>query len=126
MTIQSLFLLHLLKKAQIYEDNNVSIFLKEMVVKTNPINNKDTKEVYISKFKHSLTSALNDLLDDDYISYDNKSTFSSFQVHVRHKGWHTTQSILLRSASFLFKSVAVPITVSIFTAIITMFIALNV
>ena len=78
MTMQSLFLLHLLKKAQIYEDNNVSIFLKEMVVKTNPINNTDTKEVDISKFKHSLTSALNDLLDDDYISYDNKSTFSSF------------------------------------------------
>lgn len=124
MTIQALHFLCLLKKAQGKENEVVLLHTREMKAasrisagqeRTSPI-------VDISRYKSSLDSVLDFLQNKKYIEFENVPDRKTrvIMVKVNHAGWHLLQTGIGRMLSFLLRSIAVPITVSILTTILTL------
>ena len=124
VTIQALHFLCLLKKAQGKENEVVLLHTREMKAasrisagqeRTSPI-------VDISRYKSSLDSVLDFLQNKKYIEFENVPDRKTrvIMVKVNHAGWHLLQTGIGRMLSFLLRSIAVPITVSILTTILTL------
>lgn len=121
ITVQSLWLLHLLKKAQGDEDSTVVIHVSSM--KAGVVRNKGQEKeppiVDISKYKRCLDSCLSYLGEQGYIESLDFGDGRSIQVKVKHEGWHIGQTVLWKICIFLFRSIAVPIAVAFLTSLIT-------
>ena len=114
MTLQSAFLLHKLRRAQLTEDGEVYLDLKEMTASTVHDVNAPCKTVKLRLFRKSINSILQYLESTGYIQ---QTGYDNFQV--LHSGWHTTQSFLTKLCNFLVKSILTPIVVSIITTLLT-------
>ena len=114
MTIQALWLLKLLKKAQINPQNEIGIDLEDLTVVTVHDVTQKHVTVKLNWYKNSLDPTLSYLEGQGYIRYGEVIS------QVLYPGWHIVQTALCSLASFLVKSIAVPIGVSLATTLITL------
>lgn len=124
MTIQSICFLRLLKKAQGDESQTVLLHVNEMKAASHISLGESRKSpiVDISRYRTSLDSVLDFLQNKKYIEFEDAPERRTrvIMVKVTHAGWHLFQTAAGMALSFLFRSVAVPITVSALTTIITL------
>lgn len=118
MTIQAWWLLTKLKSAQKYKDAYFGIDRKNMIIRTLYVEPAYVKKVKLRGYQNSLESTLNHLVKCGYIDYDIGGC-----GRVLHEGWHWGQVTAGKVASFLFRSIAVPVAVSFITALITMWLS---
>lgn len=123
ITVQANGLLKKLKQAQVKEDNRIFILPDEMKagIVTHQGEDRETPVVDISKYRGALLSILIYLKEQKYIEYE-ETTWGRknvFGAKVCHAGWHAWQTWIFKAASFLFRSIAVPIVVAFLTALIT-------
>lgn len=123
ITIQAHALLKKLKQAQVKEDNKIIILPDDMKVGivTHQGEKRETPIIDIPECKGSLSSILTYLKEQNYIEYETTTwgRKNVFGARVCHAGWHIWQTLLFKVASFLFRSIAVPIVVAFLTALIT-------
>ena len=117
MTIQSLILLHKLKKAQQVEYGEVYITDFKAITVCGPTD-EAAVTVDLSSFKTSLLSVLAYLNDENMITQSSRYTY----VKLTHSGWRYWQTYWHNLLSFLFSSILVPIVVSFLTALFTLWI----
>lgn len=124
MTIQAFLFLQKLKKVQQSEDTCVSIFPDDlkMGVISRPGEKKPNPVLEIKQYKTDFRSILEFLERGKYISTQDDLWGRKQVIHVTvlHEGWHLWQTAISKTVSFLFRSIAVPILVSILTTVITM------
>ena len=118
MTIQSLILLHKLKKAQQTEIGEVYIEDLNAMTVHDASSNISVVTVDLSSFKTSLASVLRYLNDNNMITQTSRYTY----IKLTHAGWRYWQVFWSDFLSFLFSSIAVPIVVSFFTTLLTLWI----
>lgn len=117
-TIQSLRLLHRLKKAQGDEQCKVYINTEDLTARRVTETSEARECVSLSGFETSLGSTLNFLQRKGALSYVKYSVHPDIYCHVSHDGYHLFQWSTQTALSFLFKSVLVPIVVAAITAFI--------
>lgn len=120
MTIQAWRLLEILKKVQEIEDDSGGVLTKDF--KVGKIADKDglkSRTINIRFFKNSLNSTLKYLEEKKYIQLwvmaENLDGNTLYAYKVLHGGWHIYQSML----SILFRSVALPVIISLLTSVCT-------
>lgn len=114
MTIQARKLLKYLKKAQAKPDGTIYIDFDEMTASEVHHQGEPFAEISLMKYSHSINSVLQYLKDNGYIDYS-----SLGHAKVLHAGWHLKQTDFASFPKFLFKSVLVPIVVSVIAAAVT-------
>lgn len=118
MTIQSLWLLMRLKQAQCVKDARFSFDTEANTISTAFLEAQCTKTIKLKGYKNSLESTLEYLASKNYIA------LGSDVGQVLHGGWHWGQIIAGKLASFLFRSIAVPVVVAFLTALATLWLNL--
>lgn len=118
MTVQAFRLLRKLKKSQMNLNELVYIDYDAMTASTIHESGKPFEKVNLKAYRTSLDSTLRYLFERKYIDYDGDHSV----VQVLHSGWHLGQTMLSNFLGFLFKSVFVPIVVSLLTTLITLWI----
>ena len=113
MTVQSKRLLKHLKKAQATPDGTIYIDFENMTVSGVHAKGEDFVKVNLEKYRNSIHSILQYLKDQEYIEYT-----SMGHGKVLHTGWHIAQTAFASLSRFLFKSILVPITVSLLTTVL--------
>lgn len=124
MTVQAFLFLQKLKKVQRLEDSCVTILIDDL--KMGVISLKGEKEsnpvLDIKQNKNNFQSILEFLERNNYVTCqeDRLGNKKVIFVTVLHDGWHLLQTFISKTISFLFRSIAVPIVVSILTTILTL------
>ena len=117
MTIQSRLFLRKLRKAQISEGGSVYIDFDAMTASTVCDATAPCKTVKLNRFKDSARPILSYLEKLELVSCDGLG-----YVEVLHKGWHPSQKFVFDFCGFMLKSVLVPISVSVATTLLTIWI----
>lgn len=117
MTIQAWWLLGRLKYVQRYKDAWFAFEDESNTIKTMYVPEKYVRRINLIGYRNSLESTLNHLADRKYIELVDGGG------RVLHAGWHWGQIVMGKIASFLFRSIAVPVVVAFLTAVITMWLS---
>lgn len=124
MTIQSFLFLQKLKKAQQVEDSCITILIDDlrMGVISPAGKEKPNPVLDIKKDKNNFRSILEFLKQKNYVTFQEERLGNKeiILVTVLHDGWHLWQTAISMTVSFLFRSITVPIAVSILTTILTL------
>lgn len=117
MTKDLIKVLEGLKTAQITEDGNVFLSLQKTAACTLTAEGKPYREFDFSKYKDSIRSILNSLAARGLI----ESGYPDYEyLHVTHEGWHYRQVLRQEFLSGLFKSVLLPVIVSLLTTLLAL------
>lgn len=124
MTIQAFLFLQKLKKVQQSEDACVTLLPDELKIGVVSLNSEKKSDpiLGIRKYENNFRSILEFLERKNYVTTqtDKWGNKSVILVTVLHDGWHLWQTAISKTISFLFRSIAVPIAVSILTTILTL------
>lgn len=115
MTLKSIHLLRLLKKAQREEDNLLAIDFDAMLAWSPDSAESTAKKVRLNRFRGCIFSTLDYLHDQECLTYD----YPSGQAHISHLGWNITKVSFQQAIRFTVKDVIVPIIVAVAAAILT-------
>lgn len=120
MTIQELFLLHNLRKAQQQEDQNVEIDELNSMLSTANVPDRDRIDIAMPHQWSAIDNMLHDLERHGYLEIlPKEADDTSDHVHLTHRGYHPLQIWWNKFCTFLFRSILVPIIVAIVTAYLT-------
>lgn len=113
MTRQARRLLAKMKKAQGIPDGTVYIDFDKMTVAGVHAKGEDFVRMNLKQYKGSIHTALQYLQDQGYIEYSSRG-----YAQVLHAGWHVIQTEFTAFSQFLFKSILVPVAVSLLTTVL--------
>ena len=114
MTIQALWLLRKLKKAQMHLDGCVGIDTDEMKAITVHISGQTFKSVSIKFYKNSLDATLDYLAAGGFIRFQDRGL-----LQVTYPGWHILSMTVVEVTKIILLNVLLPVIVSVIAAIIT-------
>ena len=115
MTIQSIMLLNSLASFVVDEETVIS-FLEHTssFCYANDLN----KTLDYSKYSHEIHGIIKYLIDEGYLEYAYANNTNFFRL--THRGLHRHQITIQNALDFLYRSIIVPIAVSLATTLITL------
>lgn len=117
MTFEAAFFLHKLKRLQIEPDYLVNInFATFEAISWNLPAGAKPRTLSFSRYRHSIYSILSYLQG---IGFLEKSTISGL-YHVTHTGWHHFDVAIRQTIAAVFKSIVLPVVVSVLTTLATL------
>ena len=117
MTKESLKVLETLKKVQITEDNTVYLKLEEFTARTVVEKGRPFVSVDLSEYSDRLWSILVYLAEQRLIM----NLSGDFEyIQVTHEGWCSRQAVRRERQKVLFRSVVLPVVVSLVTTLLTL------
>lgn len=123
MTLQEVVLLNKLKKVQQTEAYCIEIDNLNCMISTCLCDKEVIKTISLDSQWDSVFSRVFSLEKKGYLSIvEEKSETWSFIVKLTHDGFHYLQTLMLRAADSLTKSVVLPIIVAIATTLLTLWI----
>lgn len=113
MTYQALILLHQLKKVQRIEGGIVWVDVESRKISSMTIGCKRLTSINLSNKWDTIYPTLAYLQEQGLVRKEGSDYYS-----LTYHGYHYAQNIISSVASFLFRSILVPITVSVITTIV--------
>ena len=117
MTIQAFWMLHRLKRVQMTEDGSVILNRDDLTMTTLHEVTAPFRRESLARSKDSFDSILEYLERMGAIEITGPL---NREIMVTHDGWHMWQTALSKAISFLLRSIATPIAVSILTTVLTL------
>ena len=115
MTIQVWRLLHVFKKIQGAENSQVRIDTETKIMEPYDQRSGNTRSADISRHWSYLSTGIKYMMTHDLLERGPGNVFQ-----LTHSGYHYWQTAISTFLQFLFRSIVVPITVSVLTTIIAL------